>query len=183
MVIGFTWNGNPVFNNKEQPILFRLAEGAAIQTGEIIFRDFLLDLKTACPKTKINVGTHSLGALVALTALKRSAKIDTLILTNPAVEDDVFKKGKAFEKVPDNVTSIIIATNKKDPILAFPYTAHEHSILIDIALGLNGPADRDNIARNIKTVDYTRDFGFDHSAVYDNAKNKRFWENVYNEIN
>lgn len=130
-----------------------------------------------CPDTKINIGTHSLGARVALTSLLLVNKINKLILTNPAVSNNSFDNDGEFYKAAKNAESIIIATSYDDSVLNLGYVLSE----ADMALGQTGPETIPTL-KNIHTIDYTDSFKSDHSAVYDSSVNKKYWEDVVSSI-
>ncbi|WP_354833796.1 RHS repeat-associated core domain-containing protein [Akkermansia muciniphila] len=170
-VYGFAWNGNPGV------IHFQEATIAARYVGKGAFSKFIRDLRSKCPKTKIHIGTHSLGAAVALKALANGegvSGIGNVVLTNPAVDNESLEYGKEFGEAPKYSESITIAISQEDDVLEFLYSASS----FDTALGENGPEHADRVPTNVHTNDYTNDFDDDHSAVYDPEKNQKYFEDV-----
>ena len=88
-----------------------------------------------------NIVTHSLGARVALTALKHGAfRIHKLILMGAAVDWNVFHEGGEFENVPACCDSIHVLYSNRDEVLklAFPFGDFGGDCR---ALGLDGPCE------------------------------------------
>ena len=167
-VYGFVWNGNPGVSN------FKDAVKGSRFTGSGAFSHFLRDLKTKCPNIKIHIGTHSLGAGVALQALahgKDIGNIGNVFLANSAVDNESLEPGEEFENAPANADSIHLAISKEDDILEFTYPLSE----FNVALGENGPDHPQNVPANVTTHDFTNDFGDIHDAVYEPLNNSNFW--------
>lgn len=167
-VYGFAWNGNPGASN------FKDAVKGSRFTGSGAFSHFLRDLKVKCPNIKVHIGTHSLGAGVALEALAHGediGNIGNVFLANPAVDNESLEPGEEFEKAPANADSIHLAISKEDDILEFVYPLSE----FNVALGENGPDHPENVPANVITHDFTNDFGDNHGAVYIPSNNSNFW--------
>ena len=167
-VYGFAWNGNPGASN------FKDAVKGSRFTGSGAFSHFLRDLKAKCPNIKVHIGTHSLGAGVALEALAHGediGNIGNVFLANPAVDNESLEPGEEFEKAPANADSIHLAISKEDDILEFVYPLSE----FNVALGENGPDHPENVPANVITHDFTNDFGDNHGAVYIPSNNSNFW--------
>ena len=167
-VYGFAWNGNPGASN------FKDAVKGSRFTGSGAFSHFLRDLKAKCPNIKVHIGTHSLGAGVALEALAHGEDIGNtgnVFLANPAVDNESLEPGEEFEKAPANADSIHLAISKEDDILEFVYPLSE----FNVALGENGPDHPENVPANVITHDFTNDFGDNHGAVYIPSNNSNFW--------
>lgn len=110
-----------------------------------------------------NIITHSLGARVVLTALKRSEfRVDNLILMGAAVDWNVFDCGGEFESVPQLCNFVHVLYSNRDEVLklAFPlgdFGGDCH------ALGLDGPSDPLAIPHNVVLHDVS-DFIDAHAA-------------------
>ena len=159
---------------------FDAAQEAARITGRKILSKFLTDLINACPKTRIHMGTHSLGALVALEALMSiDAKINNVVLVNAAIDNESLQRGERCEDASNKADTITLAISNDDFVLDFAYPLSE----FDSAAGETGSENPQKLPDNVKEEDYTNDFGDDHGAVYDNEKNKEFWDNMKDKIN
>jgi esterase/lipase superfamily enzyme len=139
--IGFLWPGSPV------AIGYFPAMSRATESG-VYLRDLIDELVEA--GCEVTIETHSLGARVCLEALKagtsglpynRGHKVDTVILTAPAVDDGVFLKGGEFETVPAMTGQLAVMHSENDPVLRNAYFWAE--LILERrkvhALGLDGP--------------------------------------------
>lgn len=149
---GYLWPGGVI------AIDFPLAVIRAKDAGARL-RDVLNGTVTAKP---IDVQTHSLGARVALEALKYGAGIQIrhLILSAPAVDDDSLNVGGEFAGALDNCVSINVFYSRRDPVLAKDYPLG--TLFREQALGLNGPK-----------IPRARLRAFDCSAVVDSHSGYR----------
>ena len=116
-----------------------------------------------------NVITHSLGARVALTALKGGLlRVKNLILMGAAVDWNVFNKGAEFERVPACCESIHVLYSNHDDVLklAFPLSdfGGDHR-----ALGLDGPREPLEIPENVVLHD-TSSFIDNHAGYLTNSQ-------------
>lgn len=106
-----------------------------------------------------DIVTHSLGARVALTALKGGKlRVRKLILMGAAVDWNVFDRGGEFESVPASCDSIHLLYSNRDEVLnlAFPIG----DLFGDCrALGLDGPCRPDAVDTNIFLHDVSSSVG------------------------
>jgi pimeloyl-ACP methyl ester carboxylesterase len=167
-VYGFSWSGD------SGVAAFSEAVRAATMTGLGPFSKFIREFKTKYPGVKINIGTHSLGARVALSALVTGDgvyNIGDIVLANPAVDNESLEPGEEFHSAGKFADSINIVTSDDDDVLEFAYRADQ----FNAALGQNGPENYGHVSENVSTHEFTDDFGDDHSAVYDTKRNSNFW--------
>ena len=132
LVIGFTWPG--------------------FQTGVGYFTA-MLAAKRAGPKlaTLINdirgvahtvdVQTHSLGARVALTALKdpKTIFVDNLLLSAPAVDNHLVEPDEEFNSSLSSCSRCFVYHSKNDKVLKVGFLVGDIADGFHKALGLNGP--------------------------------------------
>jgi esterase/lipase superfamily enzyme len=116
-----------------------------------------------------NVVTHSLGARVALTALKAGLfRVKKLILMGATVDWNVFDRGAEFERVATCCESIHVLYSNRDDVLklAFPLGdfGGDHR-----ALGLDGPREPLDVPENIFLHDVST-FIDKHSAYLSNLQ-------------
>lgn len=131
LVLGFTWPGwwGPGF-----PLARHSANYAA--------RYLLLLINTLRPVAhSLDVQTHSLGARVALGALRRRERvfIDNLLLTAPAVDNTAFAPGREFKASLDACNRCFVYHSRRDAVLRKWYPAGDFINSICPALGRNGP--------------------------------------------
>lgn len=132
LVLGFTWPG--------------FATAAGYFTAVINAKKaapFLLELiNDVRPAAKsVDVQTHSLGARVALTALRHPNKVwvDNLLLSAPAVDHHLLEPDENFHSSTTNCNRLFVYYSKKDSVLSGAYRIGD---LVDgpgRALGLRGP--------------------------------------------
>ncbi len=130
--LAYSWPGGC------HPLDFPAAAGRSTLTGYRL-RDVLSMRHLRSGRD--NIVTHSLGARVALTALKGSrCSIGKLILMGPAVDWNAFDRGGEFENVPECCDSIHVLYSNRDEVLklAFPFGDFGGDCR---ALGLDGPRD------------------------------------------
>ena len=165
-VYGFAWNGDP------GELFFPEATAAARSVGRGAFSKFIRDLKKKCPKTRIHIGTHSLGARVALSALQQPNKgvsgIGHVMLTNAAVDNEVLEPGRVFAQAPQVTTSIHVMHSRYDSVLNRYFRIGS----FDTELGQDGPEHPKKVPENVHIKDCTSFFGKDHSAIYEQKPEK-----------
>ncbi len=116
--IGFFWPGSWA------ALGFSIAEVRANKSG-VLLAELIDFLSTVC-KATVTIETHSLGARVALTALKnlKSDPVSRVILTAPAVDADCFLPGKEFagigSKVKDAPIQVLHSVNDSVLKVAYP---------------------------------------------------------------
>jgi esterase/lipase superfamily enzyme len=146
LVLGYCWPG---FKAR---VSFFLAVPYA-NRGAGFFRTFL-DKLGETAKT-VDVQTHSLGARVALQALSAGAKpkkIDNVLLTAPAVDNEALEPDKEFHAALGNAKRCFVYHSANDPVLAVSYRIGK----LDKALGYQGPENPQVVldqCKNVYTVD------------------------------
>lgn len=144
LVLGFTWPGF------QTALGFFPAKPSANRAAGY-FRG-LLELASAHANA-VDVQTHSLGAVVALQALSAgtTATIDNLLLTAPAVDDEVLQPGKEYNAALKYCRRCVVYHSDKDDILKFAYRIGDGPEF-DRALGWKGPQSPEIIAEKCKEV-------------------------------
>lgn len=99
------------------------------------FRQFLKLLNGSAHT--VDVQTHSLGARVALQAMvfEREVFVDNLMLTAPAVDNEVLEPEKEFNQSLASCRRCLVYHSSKDPVLKVAYRIGA----LDKALGYKGP--------------------------------------------
>lgn len=128
---GFLWPG--LGDDKLESLEFYRAQDHARKAGAVL-ADFLSRHVSSQIYAKLTVITHSLGALVALEALRLGAHVETLALTGPAVAHDCLST--AYADALANVDRVLVYYSRRDPVLG---TAFKFDQFTD-ALGSVGPA-------------------------------------------
>jgi len=165
-VYGFSWNG------ESGKVWFRVAIKAADLTATGPFSKFIRDLKRKQPKTRIHLGSHSLGARVVLGALANGAgvkNIGNVILTNAAVNNESLEAKEEFGSAPKFASQIIIPTAASDDVLDTAYPIDR----LNRALGTWGPQRNHKVPSNVWDTNMNDVFGNDHSQVYESYA---FWK-------
>ncbi len=111
-VYGFSWDSNPGVTQ------FPDAERSANMNGKVLAK-LLKAIKASCPGIKIHIITHSLGARVALNALKCGGCTDSTHLIAAAVKNEVLEPGQEFggSNMATNAGLMIAWHNDEDDIL------------------------------------------------------------------
>ncbi len=138
--IAYSWPGGC------HPLDFPAAVGRATLAGLRLRDVFSMRHLRSSPE---NVVTHSLGARVALEALKKADfRIRKLILMGAAVDWNVFGPGAEFESVPAACESVHVLYSNRDEVLklAFPFGDFGGDCH---ALGLDGPDDPSAVPHNV----------------------------------
>ena len=132
LILGFTWPGwrGPGF-----PI----ARTAAEKAGKHL-RRLVTALRLAAPLS-VDIQTHSLGARVALAALKPPAGIfvDNLLLSAPAVDCTILQPGREFHDSLSACNRAWVYYSRRDAVLRKLFPVGDAADGITRALGLNGP--------------------------------------------
>lgn len=117
-VYGFSWDSNPGVTQ------FPDAERSANLNGKVLAK-LLKAIKASCPGIQINIITHSLGARVALSALKCGGCVASTHLIAAAVKNEVLEPGQEFGggSMATNAGLMIAWHNDEDDVLGsiFPY--------------------------------------------------------------
>jgi esterase/lipase superfamily enzyme len=135
LVVGFTWPGSRTGAGYFGGV------GKAMKSAPFL-RDLLNALRTTA--MTVDVQTHSLGARVALKALAdpKKAFVDNLMLTAPAVDNNILEPGETFADSPGSCNRCFVYFSKKDPVLAGGFWIGDILDGIHPALGLKGPRDK-----------------------------------------
>lgn len=135
LIVGFTWPGS------RTALGYFGAVPKATRSAP-----FLRDLLNALRGTalSVDVQTHSLGARVALKALADPKKtfVDNLMLTAPAVDNDILEPGKTFFDSVSSCNRCFAYYSKKDPVLKGGFWIGDVLDGVHAALGLKGPRNK-----------------------------------------
>ena len=128
-VYGFSWDSDPGVTK------FDIARESANINGKVLAQ-LLRDIKKSCPGIRVNIITHSLGARVALQAMKCGGCADTVQMMAPAVDNEVLETDEEFGSARVAVRSgrLKVWYNDEDDILGATYPIEEG----DSALGSGG---------------------------------------------
>ncbi len=138
--IAYSWPGGC------HPLDFPAAVGRAELTGYRLRDVFSMRYARACSE---NIVTHSLGARVALAALKEGLfHVKKLVLMGPAVDWNVFERGAEFENVPACCDFIHVLYSNRDEVLKLAFPAGDFGGDCR-ALGLDGPREPLLIPNNV----------------------------------
>ncbi|HZS05551.1 MAG TPA: alpha/beta hydrolase [Blastocatellia bacterium] len=137
LVLGFAWPGFAT------PLGFFPAVPFANRSAG--FFRALLELASRNART-VDVQTHSLGARVALQALAGGTEgfVDNLILTAPAVDDEVLEPGEEFNGALAECRRCLVYHTERDNTLRFAFRIGD-APEFDRALGWKGPQHPDII--------------------------------------
>ena len=170
LVIGFTWPGMATSPGFFPALL--TAKKAAPHLRELID-----DLRPHAHT--IDVQTHSLGARVALTALREPKKVfvDNLILSAPAVDNHLLEPDRDFAPSMESCNRCFVYHSKNDPVLKFSFLLGDIADGIHKALGLNGPRSKPlTVAtKNVYVVDCAQRVK-DHSGYRKTNKYFQHWK-------
>ncbi len=132
LILGFTWPG------------FSTAAGyfAARSTAKRsapFLRELINRLRPVA--LTVDVQTHSLGARVALTALRqpRQTFIDNLLLSAPAVDHEILEPQQDFHSSLESCNRCFVFHSKHDGVLKRAYRLGDIADGAGPALGLRGP--------------------------------------------
>ena len=174
LVIGFTWPG----------MATRLGYFTAMATAKKS-GPFLLDLVNALrgEAHSVDVQTHSLGARVALTALKNPKKVfvDNLILSAPAVDNHLFEPDQDFFPALESCNRCLVYHSKQDSVLGKFYRLADIADGFHKALGQGGPRSKAiTLAKspNLYVVDCTTRVKKDHSGYRKSDEYFKHWGRV-----
>ena len=148
------------------------ARGSANRAG-LLLRKLLQQLQPAA--AAIDVQTHSLGARVALSAL-RAAKTElvcNLLLSAPAVDRGILAKGRMFHNSLKACQRCLVYYSRRDKVFRHSFPLGDLADGIQQALGLAGPQNPKAVLRqhpNLYLVDASTVIsdhsGYRHSASY-----------------
>ena len=173
LVIGFTWPG------KLTAAGYVLALATATKAAP-----FLLELVNQLrgEAHSVDVQTHSLGARVALTALKSPKKVfvDNLIMSAPAVDNHLLEPDEKFFAAMESCNRCLVYHSKQDAVLGT-------FLLADVfdgfhkALGRGGPRSKSITLEktpNVYVVDCTTRVKKDHSGYRKTDEYFIHWKTV-----
>lgn len=174
LVIGFLWPGYATKGG------YYLAVPNANRAAK-----FLLDLvnRLRAVAHSVDVQTHSLGARVALTALRNPNRVfvDNLILSAPAVDNHLLEPGQDFFPSMDSCNRCIIYHSAQDSVLSTAFWIGDLTDGIHGALGRKGPRNRKltlSKTPNVYVVDCTARVKKDHSGYRKTNKYFEHWKQV-----
>ena len=144
MIIGYAWPGGDLALS--YAFAKKRAEKAAPRVQKML-------LSIASNASALDINTHSLGARVALQALKGvpGTHIRGLYLLAPAVDDESIENGEKFYSSTQACQKAYVFHSKFDPVLQKWFVLGD----FDRALGANGPEDPASIinhSANVKIV-------------------------------
>lgn len=173
LVLGFTWPG---FATKAG---FFPALSTARRAGP--FLGSLINIVRGVAHT-VDVQTHSLGARVALTALKDPRKIfiDNLLLSAPAVDNHVLEPEESFHSSLSSCNRCLVYHSKRDNVLKFAFPLGDVTDGIHTALGLKGPRSKSVTLQkcpNVYVVDCSLRVG-GHSDYKETSQYFDHWKQV-----
>lgn len=135
LVVGFAWPG------KASKVGYFVARSSARRAGPRLL-ELVNDLRGVAHT--VDVQTHSLGARVALTALRDSRKVfvDNLLLSAPAVDNNVFEVSREFHPVLESCNRCLVYHSRNDRVLRYTYPLGDVADGLKRAVGLRGPRSR-----------------------------------------
>lgn len=136
LIVGFTWPGS------RTPAGYFGAVPKANRSGPKL-RELINSLRTVA--LTVDVQTHSLGARVALQALRDPSQtfVDNLMLTAPAVDNNILEPKETFFDSCSSCNRLFVYFSKKDPVLKGGFWIGDVLDGIHAALGLRGPRRKD----------------------------------------
>ena len=144
LLVGFTWPG---WWGPEFPLARHSANYAA---------RYLLQLINALRPVvhSLDIQTHSLGARVALGALRKPEKafVDNLLLSAPAVDNTCFQLGREFHKSLDACNRCFVYHSGRENVLRRWFPAGDFINSACPALGLNGPRRFQNLSKKVSNL-------------------------------
>jgi esterase/lipase superfamily enzyme len=135
LVVGFLWPG------KTTRVGYFVARSSAKRAGPKL-RHLVNDLRGVAHT--VDIQTHSLGARVALTALRDSRQVfvDNLLMSAPAVDNNTLELTKEFHPALDSCNRCLVYHSRYDRVLRYTYPLGDVADGLKRALGLRGPRSR-----------------------------------------
>jgi esterase/lipase superfamily enzyme len=174
LVIGFTWPG--------------MATALGYFTAMVSAKKaapFLLELVNQLNGVahSVDIQTHSLGARVALVAMKNPKKVfvDNLILSAPAVDNHLLEPEQDFFAATDSCNKLMVYHSKQDSVLGSFFVAADVADGLHRALGQPGPRSKPiTLAKtpNVYVVDCTARVKKDHSGYRKTDEYFKHWKTV-----
>lgn len=174
IVIGFLWPG---FST---PLGYAPAVLNANRAGARLL-ELVNSLRTVAHS--VDVQTHSLGARVALSALKQPKKVfvDNLILSAPAVDNHLLEPNEAFFPAMDSCNRCFVCHSDQDSVLSTGFWVGDITDGIHGALGRKGPRSKPvtlSKTPNVYVVDCTARVKKDHSGYRKTNKYFEYWAKI-----
>lgn len=174
LVIGFTWPGMAT------SLGYFTAMSSARRAGPFLL-ELVNHLRGAAHS--VDVQTHSLGARVALTALKNPKKVfvDNLLLSAPAVDNHLFEPEEDFFPAMESCNKCLVYHSKQDSVLGKFFIPADIADGFHKALGQTGPRNKSiTIAKtpNVYVVDCTLRVKKDHSGYRKTDEYFKHWKTV-----
>lgn len=172
LVLGFSWPG--------------FSTAAGFFTAVINARraaPFLGDLVNSVRAVahSVDVQTHSLGARVALEALKNPKKtfIDNLLLSAPAVDNHMLEPDESFNASLSSCNRCLVYHSQNDPVLKNAFPLGDITDGIHKALGFKGPRNKAITLKspNLYVVDCSQRV-HGHSEYKDTKQYFQHWNQV-----
>lgn len=174
LVIGFTWPG----------MTTSLGYFAAMATAKKA-GPFLLQLINSlrAGAHSVDVQTHSLGARVALTALRNPNQVfvDNLLLSAPAVDNHLLEPGETFFAAMSSCNRCLVYHSKQDSVLRSGFRLADIADGLHRALGQGGPRSKAITLKetpNVYVIDCTLRVGKDHSGYRKTDEYFKHWSKV-----
>lgn len=173
-VIGFLWPGFSTPLGYAPAVLNANRAGAR-----------LLELVNAIRTVahSVDVQTHSLGARVALSALKNPNKVfvDNLILSAPAVDNQKLEPNEDFFAAMNSCNRCFVCHSAQDAVLTKAYWIGDAMDGLHPALGRKGPRSKPvtlSKTPNVYVVDCTARVKKDHSGYRKTNKYFDYWAKI-----
>lgn len=172
-VLGFAWPGwtGPGY----------VAARATANRAGLHLRPLLQALAAAA--LAVDVQAHSLGARVALSALRRKKgpHLDNLLLAAAAVDHSILEPGRMFHAALDSCARCFIYHSRRDKVLRRSYPVGDLADGIQKALGCTGPRRPAKILQarpTLYVVDCTTAIGANHSGYRTSEAYWTHWHRV-----
>jgi esterase/lipase superfamily enzyme len=173
MIVGYAWPGGDL------ALSYAFAKKRAEKAAPRVQKMFL---SIAANASALDVNTHSLGARVALQALKGvpGKPMRGLYLLAPAVDDESIENGEKFYSSTQACQKAYVFHSKFDPVLRDWFVLGD----FDQALGANGPEDPASIinhSANVRIVN-CKNVIKSHSGYKDEPKVYQYLLNEFTGI-
>lgn len=158
----------------ELKIGFSFARWRADKAGQMIAEAIAALSRLGCRMKKLTAQTHSLGAMVLLEALRAGLRVDDLVLSAPAVDNESMEPGNGrYGAYLCRAKKIFVAFSNHDPVNWFYRLARR-----DKMLGVYGPQEPGAIAENVEFQDFTDNIQGHSEYKYCAAYLKVLWERL-----
>lgn len=171
-IYGFAWNSKADAITSED---FKKKIKIADKVGLGSFSLFLSDFHSYCPNSKLSLLAHSLGSRIIFHPPNNGfTGIHNIISISAAINYDVLEKSNEFPLTTSNVNETYIAHNSDDIMVLG--AAYEFTSGFVKALGLDGMKNSKKVSGSYEQLDFSDDWGDEHSAVYSSKLNSHFWK-------